>query len=144
MSTARVKGTSPELKVLIIICYFGMATVFALIAYATTFWIGSVSHVQQAFSSYVLCEATGLQSNSTMACDRTELNTIIPIQAMFDAAYILFLMIPIINLTYALNMRDLRALKQRCMKRCMCWCKIPTSTGKKQPAAAALVTLSSI
>ena len=140
MSIAREKGRAPEIKVLIIICYFGTTTVFTLVAAATALLIGFSS---SAITSYVYCEANGIQANSTMTCDRSQLDEMIPIQVMFDIKYVLFLLIPIVNLTYALKIRDLRALQQRCMKCCPWWCVRPTSD-RKQSAGSAVTDLSSV
>ena len=120
----------PEVKVLIIICYFATLAVFAMVTNAVTFRIG-YSNFQEAFVSYLLCEATGIQTNSTMACDRTELNRAIPIQALVDTLYVLYVIIPAVNLVYAFNTTDMKALKERCMKCCPGWCK-KTARGKKK------------
>ena len=111
-----------------------------MVAYATTFWNGSVEHLTEAFASYVGCEAAG---NSTATCERTELNKIVPIQAMFDTSYVLFVLLTVVNLLYAMNINDMKALKQRimCMRYCPCWCN---ENGKKRSLATGSIPLSSI
>ena len=142
MSIAIKKDTSPETKVLIVICWFGTNIVFTLVACSAALWTGALSSFQQAFTSYVDCEATGIQTNSTVTCDRSQLDELIPIQAMLDTVYVLYLITPLLYLTYALKIRDLRALLQRCMKCCPWWCVRPT-TDEKRSAASAATDLSS-
>ena len=131
------KDTSPEIKVLIVICWFGTIIVFTLVACSAALWTGALSSFQRAFTSYVDCEATGIQTNSTMTCDRSQLDEIIPIQAVFDTEYFLYLITPLVYLTYALKIRDLRALQQRCMKCCPWWCVRPTTDEKRSTPSAA-------
>ena len=108
----------PEVKVLIIICYIVTVFIFTLGTYATI-WIGS--------ASYFLYESAGIQTNSTRACDHTELNRVIPLYAMLDTLEVLYVMLPVVNLVYALNVNDIKALKEKC---CPGWCK-KSARGKK-------------
>ena len=90
-------------------------------------WIGSVSYFQEVLASYFLCESAGIQTNSTRACDRTELNRVIPLYAMLDTLEVLHVMLPVVNLIYALNVNDVKALKEKC---CPGWYK-KSARGKK-------------
>ena len=86
-----------------------------MVGYAVTFWSGSVEHLTEAFTSYVGCEAAG---NSTVTCERTELNDIVPIQAMFDTGHVLFAIIPVVTLLFAMNVSNMKALKRRFVRYC--------------------------
>ena len=100
-------------------------TVFALVANAANILNESAQQFSTAFASYVGCEAAG---NSTVTCERTELNKIVPIQALFDMAYVLFVILPAVNLLYAMNVSDMKALKQRFVRYCLGWCRKKNNT----------------
>ena len=106
---------------LIIIIYFATITTFAMVSSVLTFSVGSLAHIQEAFTAYVFCEASGIQTNST--CDRTELDKLVPLQIVFDIAYIIFVIFPVVNLIYAVNVSDIKALKKKCVTCSPGWCK---------------------
>ena len=91
-----------------------------MVAGATNIWNKSAQQFSTAFASYVGCEAAG---NSMVTCERTELNKIVPIQALFDIVYVLFVILPAVNLLYAMNVSDMKALKQRFVRYCLGWCR---------------------
>ena len=103
------KRKLPEVKVLIIICYFLGASLLALVAYALSFWFGPVN---EGLADYILCQSMGIQSGKS--CDTSELNGIVRLQAMYDTVAFLFTLIPTVNLLYAFNPRK---IKQYCAAR---------------------------
>ena len=101
----------PQLKVLIIICYFVGTSLAALVAQTITF----LRPLQtDAVTEYIICQSAGLQPNTT--CDRTPINEHVPFAAMTDAALALFFLIPAVNLIYAINRKDVEVLKKKCIK----------------------------
>ena len=95
----------PEVKVLIILCYFLSVSVLALIAYLLTAWRGQVIEM---LSSYFLCQSTGIQSGHF--CSKSGLNA--AVQATFDVVIVLFALIPLVNLLYAVNFSTIKRLRK--------------------------------
>ena len=92
---------SPELKILIISCYYVTFAVFIV----TTFTITHIQMEAQFFSdvaSYFACEATGTGSE----CDRSfgELSG----EIFSFLSLILIGLFPIVNLVYVLNIQELK------------------------------------
>ena len=95
----------PEVKVLIILCYFFSVSVLALIADLLTAWRGQVI---ETLSSYFLCQSTDIQSG--LFCSKSGLNA--AIQATFDVIIVIFALIPLVNLLYAVNFSTIKRLRK--------------------------------
>ena len=64
------------------------------------------SEREQDVVSYFLCESSGIRPGET--CNRSKINSAIPIQLLFDLAFVLLALLPVVNLTYAVNIYELK------------------------------------
>ena len=99
---------TPEMKILIVLCYYVLSAVIALISFTL-----STKNSEQ-FVSRLLdhfdCEMHGQDPENPMACDRNDFRQFSsPELAALVAA--LFSLFPVVNLVYVVNIKE---LKQKC------------------------------
>ena len=107
--TVSKEGKLPEVKILIIFCYFLGVSVLAIVCYVLSFWTGSVN---EGLTRYILCQSNGVQPGAE-SCDRSQLSAIVRLQATCDAVAFLFVLLPTVNLLYAVNPKRIRQLYVR-------------------------------
>ena len=88
----------PEIKGLIVICYFTV-----LIAFGAAFFIVAVQIPSESIFNYFLCESAGKQPGTP--CVITKKTTI----AVLSTAFVVLLQLyPGVNLVYAVNIKSVR------------------------------------
>ena len=99
-----------EIKVLINILYFVGTSCLLLIALSILYQRFPEGSFAQLLTAYFACENKGAIDNS---CDssRAELNKTIPILLPFDVALLILTILPVVNLTFVVNVQQLKKCK---------------------------------
>lgn len=112
--TSRIRLSTAEKKLLILLCYYIAVVLLSLIAW--TIEIRNQYRLSAALVGYFECEATGIQSG--VSCNREEFEQY-SITELFAVGYILLSSLPAVNLIFAVNFTDLKLKCQEyaCFKR---------------------------
>ena len=109
MKSAKVGLSTPERKILIILTYYVVLSVFSLTAF-TINSINATNFISSLFR-YFACEESGY--NSEMPCDRSQF-TQFGYPGITAVAGILFSLFPVVNLVYVVNITELRKKWNAC------------------------------
>lgn len=104
---------TPEVKVLIMLTYFVGVSILALIATAVNYRQFPEGRGVHELESYFLCESTGVVPGDP-PCDRREVKKLYPVQLLYDTAYILLALLPLVHLIFTVNIQE---LKKGCCKK---------------------------
>jgi hypothetical protein len=98
-----------EIKVLINILYFIGASLLLLITFSLFYQRVPEGTFAQLLTNYFACENNGVSHN----CDssRAELNKTVSITIPFDIAFLIFTLLPVVNLTFIVNVQQLKKYK---------------------------------
>jgi hypothetical protein len=98
-----------EIKVLINILYFIGASLLLLITFSLFYQRVPEGTLTQLLTDYFACENNGVSRN----CDssRAELNKTVSITIPFDIAFLIFTLLPVVNLTFLVNVQQLKKYK---------------------------------
>ena len=98
-----------EIKVLLNIFYFIGASFLVLIALSLFYQRVPDGTLAQLLTDYFACENNGVSRN----CDssRAELNKTVSITIPFDIAFVILTLLPLVNLTFIVNVQQLKKYK---------------------------------
>ena len=98
-----------EIKVLINILYFVGASLLLVIALSLFYQRVPDGTLVQLLTNYFACENNGVSRN----CDssRAELNKTVSITIPFDIAFLILTLLPVVNLTFVVNVQQLKKYK---------------------------------
>ena len=107
---SKSRRVTVEIKVLINIFYFIGASLLVVIALSLSYQRFPQGSFAQLLTAYFACESKGAIDNS---CDssRAELDKTIPIMLPFDVAFLILTILPVINLTFVVNVQQLKKCK---------------------------------
>ena len=108
--TELLKIGTPEKKILISLCYYVVTNVFSQVSF-TLATRNSEAFADQLLK-YFICEQAG--HDPSAPCDRSNFEQL-AYPGVTSVAYALLSLIPVVNLTYAVNVAELRA-------KCGKWC----------------------
>ena len=108
-------GTA-EKKLLIVFCYYVVLTVFALTAF--TMFTRNAPRLVSSIQRYFICERRGHDPNNP--CSRSGIadgNN----HFMDTLSFLLVAFFPVVNLVYAVNVRELKELWMKCFQKNHMW-----------------------
>ncbi len=104
---------TPEKKILIASCYYVLLGVIALSAFTNMITDGEA--IREEFDKYFLCESGGIDPDDPEQCDRSGFEQY-QIPGLTATASVLIGMFPVVNVVFAVNVKDLKQFFRRFRK----------------------------